>query len=77
MSEKQQNTATHTMEKMLLHYGEDLFNRGHPIEHKHNKYHLQYRKHWRSHPCTVAAEGFKRDKLNGRVRMRFVQATCH
>ena len=43
MSEKQQHTAASMREKMLERYGEGL-------HHKHNKNHISYRKHCRSHP---------------------------
>ena len=43
MSEKTQHTAASLREKMLSRYGDGL-------HHKHNKLHLPYRKHCRTHP---------------------------
>ncbi|CEG59093.1 hypothetical protein [Legionella fallonii] len=45
MSEKIQHTAAGLREKMLSRYNDGR-------EHKHNKSHLSYRQHWKSHPCT-------------------------
>jgi hypothetical protein len=44
MSEKQQRTAASMREKMLNRYGDEL-------HHKHDKNHISYRKHCRSHPA--------------------------
>ncbi|KTD18764.1 Uncharacterised protein [Legionella lansingensis] len=46
MSEKQQRTAASMREKMSNRYGDNLY-------HKHNKNHLPYRKHCRSHPAQL------------------------
>lgn len=46
MSEKQQRTAASMREKMLQRYGEGS-------HHKHDKNHISYRKHYRSHPAHV------------------------
>ncbi|WP_028389385.1 hypothetical protein [Legionella fairfieldensis] len=43
MSEKQQRTAASMREKMLNRYSDGL-------HHKHDKNHITYRKHCRSHP---------------------------
>jgi hypothetical protein len=43
MSEKQQRTAASMREKMFNRYGDEL-------HHKHDKNHIPYRKHCRSHP---------------------------
>lgn len=43
MSEKMQHTAAALREKMLARYSDGL-------HHKHNKSHLAYRQHCRSHP---------------------------
>ena len=43
MSEKSQHTAASLREKMLNRYSDGL-------DHKHNKNHLSYRQHCRSHP---------------------------
>ncbi|KGP63770.1 hypothetical protein EP47_05990 [Legionella norrlandica] len=45
MSEKKQHTAARLQEKMNNRYSDGLY-------HKHNKNHLSYRQHYRSHPCT-------------------------
>ena len=44
MSEKQQRTALSMREKMLSRYGDGL-------HHKHNKNHIPYRSHYRTHPA--------------------------
>lgn len=44
MPDKIQHTAASLQQKMLVRYGNEL-------HHKHNKHHLTYRKHCRSHPC--------------------------
>jgi hypothetical protein len=44
MSERIQHTSALLREKMAHRY-DDAFH------HKHNKYHLNYRQHWKSHPC--------------------------
>ncbi|GGI86676.1 hypothetical protein [Legionella impletisoli] len=51
MSEKQQRTAAHMREKMANRYGDGL-------DHKHDKSHNPYRKHYRSHP---AGQSFKEE----------------
>lgn len=43
MTEKLQRTAAELREKMLIRYGDEL-------PHKHNKNHLTFRLHSRSHP---------------------------
>jgi hypothetical protein len=43
MSEKKQHTAASMRDKMLSRYGDGL-------HHKHDKLHLDYRKHFRTHP---------------------------
>ena len=43
MSEKLQRTAASMREKMLSRYGDEL-------HHKHDKNHIPYRKHCKSHP---------------------------
>ncbi|MFA6301844.1 MAG: hypothetical protein WC627_01760 [Legionella sp.] len=45
MSDKIQHTAASMREKMLHRYGEQP-------SHKHNKNHIPYRLHCRTHPCT-------------------------
>ncbi|MFI4963328.1 MAG: hypothetical protein ACHP6H_05675 [Legionellales bacterium] len=44
MSDKMQHTATSMREKMISRYGDML-------HHKHNKNHIPYRHHYRTHPC--------------------------
>ena len=44
MSEKQQHTAASMREKMMNRYGDS-------IHHKHDKCHIPYRQHFRSHPA--------------------------
>lgn len=46
MSEKSQRTSASLRDKMLSRYGTEH-------HHKHNKNHLQYRQHFRSHPCEL------------------------
>lgn len=46
MSERQQRTAASMREKMLQRYGDGL-------HHKHDKNHVPYRKHCRSHPVQI------------------------
>lgn len=43
MSDKMQHTASSLREKMLSRYSDGL-------HHKHNKCHLPYRQHYKSHP---------------------------
>lgn len=49
MSDRAQYTSQKLGEKMLSRYGTEF-------HHKHNKYHLTYRKHCKSHPCTPNTE---------------------
>lgn len=44
MPDKIQHTAASLQQKMLARYSDGL-------HHKHNKHHLEYRQHCRSHPC--------------------------
>jgi hypothetical protein len=44
MSDKIQHTAAKLQEKMSSRYSDGL-------HHKHNKHHLEYRQHCKSHPC--------------------------
>ncbi len=57
MPEKTQHTAASLHEKMLTRYNDGL-------SHKHNKHHLEYRKHFKSHPCNLA-NGIEKEELNG------------
>ena len=58
MSEKIQHTAASLREKMLNRYGDEL-------NHKHNKNHLTYRQHYRSHPCNQNQDKDEESMLNG------------
>ncbi|KTC91477.1 hypothetical protein OQJ18_12465 [Fluoribacter dumoffii] len=49
MPDKIQHTAASLQQKMLARYSDGL-------PHKHNKHHLEYRQHCRSHPCTLNNE---------------------
>lgn len=49
MSDKIQHTSIQLKEKMLLKYGDEL-------HHKHNKDHLEYRRHCKTHPCKMSRE---------------------
>ena len=44
MPDKIQHTADSMRQKMMTRYNDGL-------HHKHNKHHLEYRQHCRSHPC--------------------------
>ena len=46
MTEKSQHTAAGLREKMIIRYGDEL-------SHKHNKSHLPYRLHSKSHPIQI------------------------
>ncbi|MCH9756456.1 MAG: hypothetical protein K0U37_04615 [Gammaproteobacteria bacterium] len=46
MSERTQRTSAFTREHMAHRYGDDF-------HHKHDKRHLVYRLHWRSHPNKI------------------------
>lgn len=58
MSEKTQHTAASLRERMINRYGDGL-------EHKHNKHHLSYRQHCRSHPSNQHANQDEESVLNG------------
>ncbi len=58
MSEKTQHTAASLREKMLHRYGDGL-------DHKHNKNHLSYRQHCKSHPCNQNSDNDEETTLNG------------
>lgn len=47
MTERQQRTANSMREKMLKRYGNES-------SHKHNKNHLSFRLHSKSHPCKMS-----------------------
>lgn len=57
MSEKQQHTAANLRNQMENRYGDDL-------DHKHNKMHLIYRQHCRSHPAQKRSELDKERSIN-------------
>lgn len=52
MTERLQRTAAGLREKMMIRYGDGL-------SHKHNKNHLQYRLHSKSHPSQPANRIFE------------------
>jgi hypothetical protein len=58
MPDKTQHTAASMQQKMLERYNDGL-------HHKHNKDHLDYRQHWRSHPCNQKNELDEEGHLNG------------
>lgn len=58
MSDKTQNTSSSLREKMLNRYGNEL-------HHKHNKNHLQYRQHYKSHPCNLSKIEEQSTEYNG------------
>lgn len=55
MAEKIQHTAASLREKMIHRYSDGL-------DHKHNKNHLSYRQHCRSHPCNLIEDKDKGDE---------------
>lgn len=57
MPDKIQHTAASMQQKMLARYSDGL-------PHKHNKHHLEYRQHWRSHPCNHKNGLDEEDSLN-------------
>lgn len=71
MSEKQQHTAANMRNIMQHRYDDGL-------HHKHDKCHLPYRQHWRSHSSALDAE-IKTDELEterastGMIRERNLQ----
>lgn len=83
MSEKIQGTAASLREKMLLRYDDEYY-------HKHNKNHLSYRGHCKSHPSKQAANNKEKWNLDGlgstgllrefklkKVRLRFDKGRFH
>jgi len=58
MSDKIQHTAASLREKMLNRYSDGL-------EHKHNKNHLSYRQHCKSHPSNQNDDKDEETGLNG------------
>lgn len=58
MSDKTQHTAASMREKMLNRYGDEL-------HHKHNKNHVSYRLHYKSHPCLKADGVDQEQATNG------------
>lgn len=57
MPDKIQHTAASLQQKMLARYSDGL-------HHKHNKHHLEYRQHCRSHPCNQN-NNIDEEELNG------------
>ena len=58
MSDKIQHTAASLREKMIHRYSDGLY-------HKHNKNHLSYRRHFKSHPCNHKYDKEEDSMLNG------------
>ncbi len=58
MSEKIQHTAASLRDKMLNRYNDGL-------EHKHNKNHLTYRQHYKSHPSNQRLDKDEEILING------------
>ncbi len=58
MPDKIQHTAASMQQKMLARYSDGL-------SHKHNKHHLEYRQHCRSHPCNQSNGLNEEDGLTG------------
>ena len=58
MSEKQQHTAANMRERMLKRYGDSH-------HHKHNKLHISYRLHCRSHPAPLLLVDEQEKDTNG------------
>lgn len=59
MSEKLQRTAASMREKMLSRYGDEF-------HHKHDKNHISYRKHCKSHPVqSLNNKNLNEDTANG------------
>lgn len=57
MSERQQNTACHTRETMHHRYDDGF-------HHKHDKSHLAYRQHCRSHPVIIIKADSQEKEIN-------------
>ncbi len=57
MSEKQQHTAASMRQKMLNRYGDEL-------HHKHDKNHISYRKHCKSHPVQLLNGSVEEEDIN-------------
>lgn len=57
MPDKIQHTAASLQQKMLARYSDGL-------HHKHNKHHLEYRQHCRSHPSNQN-NNIDEEELNG------------
>lgn len=58
MSDKIQHTAAGLREKMIHRYSDGL-------DHKHNKDHLLYRRHYKSHPCKPRQDHEEEITLDG------------
>lgn len=58
MPDKIQRTAASLQQKMLARYGDGL-------HHKHNKHHMEYRQHYRTHPCNQNMKFDEEDNING------------
>jgi hypothetical protein len=81
MSEKQQRTAASMREQMLNRYGDKF-------QHKHNKNHNPYRKHFRTHPVQLlngqeeleeinTSTGSLREMRSRKIRKRLDKGRFH
>jgi hypothetical protein len=83
MTDKKQRTAANLQQKMLARYSDGL-------QHKHNKNHLEYRQHYRSHPSNHknglideeaeglnGSTGFLRQFKLRKIRTRPNKGRCH
>jgi hypothetical protein len=58
MSDKIQHTASGLQERMMHRYSDGL-------EHKHNKDHMEFRHHSKSHPCKIKQNILEEPITNG------------
>jgi hypothetical protein len=70
MPDKIQHTAASLQQKMLARYSDGL-------HHKHNKHHLEYRQHCRSHPCNQSSTGLLRQFKLRKMRKRPDKGSFH
>jgi len=62
MPDKIQHTAASLRQKMTARYSDGL-------PHKHNKHHLEYRQHCRSHPCNQSNNLNEEEDITGSTGM--------
>lgn len=58
MPDKIQHTAASLQQKMFARYNDGL-------HHKHNKHRLEYRQHYRSHPCNQSNSLDEENEITG------------